>query len=514
MRYYAVTEDPNELFHYGVKGMKWGQHIFGDKPKSPGFKRALGKLRASYQKSKTQRAITREKKQQDKYNKAVQKAQMRIQINENLHNLDQIKSYQNSMNRQYRQERKLDRTAARMERKSIRDERRYARNELKMDKYLQQARQGKLKYGKLSDDQVKQITDRLAMERSARSLGSAEKTWRQQKKEAFRKGKLSGIERGTAASMEELARAGTIYGIQNWRNRRKLKAAAKQEGAEQRAKNREQNKKTAKDIRQEIKDEAYEAELRSGKKLADRAGFGRHMTVTTAANALKENEDKSHEKKRLQAVQDRIKNEMDLEGNKDYQKMLSDQRERKRIQDVQDRLSSERDEQFERDAHDLGYRSGNELIDSYRSALERQHDNAIDDYGKGSKQAKAAKKNLEEFNNLDSEEQKSVINKQSRAAETREREEALSKFDRFYRLNEVNSEIDAFNKRAEDIYQQKLAAYNKNGGTKPRKPTVENRGLKPHETMPFFSVRELELLRKMNLNPYGGGNKGNKGGKK
>ena len=25
MKYYAVTDDPNELMHYGVKGMKWGQ---------------------------------------------------------------------------------------------------------------------------------------------------------------------------------------------------------------------------------------------------------------------------------------------------------------------------------------------------------------------------------------------------------------------------------------------------------------------------------------------------------
>ena len=24
MKYYAVTEDPNELMHFGIKGMKWG----------------------------------------------------------------------------------------------------------------------------------------------------------------------------------------------------------------------------------------------------------------------------------------------------------------------------------------------------------------------------------------------------------------------------------------------------------------------------------------------------------
>ena len=50
MKYYAVTEDPRELYHYGVKGMKWGQHIFGPEPglkKSPAYKKALSKLRSS-----------------------------------------------------------------------------------------------------------------------------------------------------------------------------------------------------------------------------------------------------------------------------------------------------------------------------------------------------------------------------------------------------------------------------------------------------------------------------------
>ena len=43
MKYYAVTEDPRELYHYGVKGMKWGQHIFGEdpRPKSPAYKKAM-----------------------------------------------------------------------------------------------------------------------------------------------------------------------------------------------------------------------------------------------------------------------------------------------------------------------------------------------------------------------------------------------------------------------------------------------------------------------------------------
>ena len=241
MKYYAVTEDPNELLHYGVKGMKWGQHLFGDdlRPKSASYKRALGKLRkaastkasnvkSAVKKSSTQRAMNRQQRQQDKYNRAMQKAQRRIELIENLRNVDQARVYERGIDRQYHREVRAAKNQNKLNRVLDKQANRYERNERKMDKYLQQARQGKLKYGKLSDDQVQRITQHLNAESNARKLGSAEKTWRQQKKEAFRKGKLSGIERGTAAAMEEVARAGTIYGIQNFMNRKKRNALAKQ----------------------------------------------------------------------------------------------------------------------------------------------------------------------------------------------------------------------------------------------------------------------------------------------
>lgn len=338
MRYYAVTDDPNELLHYGVKGMKWGQHIFGDKPKSPGYRRALGKLRDSFNRSRTQRAINKQRKQEEKYNAAVQKAQQRIQATESLYNFDRIQSYTNRSNQINRQETRAAKAASRRERK-------YARNELKMDKYLQQARQGKLKYGKLSDDQVRQITDRLAMERSARSLGSAEKTWRQQKKEAFRKGALSGIERGTAASMEEIAKAGTIYGIQNFMNRRKRNAMAKQQGKENKIRTKEQNKKTHKEMRKELRDEMYEQALEAGESAWQRR---RRLTAKGAATKLQDIEKNQHEKLRARAIEDRIQNEKDIEGNAEYQKLLSKQRERKRLEDAQDRAAANIEDRWQR----------------------------------------------------------------------------------------------------------------------------------------------------------------------
>lgn len=336
MKYYAVTEDPNELFHYGRLGMKWGQHIFGDKPKSPGYKRALGKLRAStksaksaIKKSATQRAINKTKKQQNKYNQAVKKAQRNNELIGKLHKLDQVRVNERGLDRDYwgaakiariqdRQNRKLDKINSKRMIREAKAEVKYNKKELKMDKYMQKAREGKLKYGQLSDDQVQRLTNRLNMERNARQLGSAEKSWRQQKKEAFRQGKLQGITRGTAASMEEVARAATIYGIQNYMNRKKLNAKAKQEGKEERIKSRAKNKKSKRDMREDFKAEVYEERVRDGQ----------IRRTKKAAENLRNIEMKRLEDDRKRKLQARINDEMDLAANDAYQKMLENKRER------------------------------------------------------------------------------------------------------------------------------------------------------------------------------------------
>lgn len=329
MKYYAVTEDPNELFHYGRLGMKWGQHIFGDKPKSPGYKKALGKLRAAskstksaIQKSATQHAMNRQKRQQNKYNQAVKNAQRNIELVENLKKLDQVRVNERGLDRDYwgaakvarihdRQQRKMDKINNKRAIKQFKEEVKNNRNELKMDKFAEKARQGKLKYSQLSDEQVQRLTSRLTMERNARQLGGAEKTWRQQKKEAFRQGKLQGITRGTAAAMEEVARAGTIYGISKLNNRRKLNAAAKQEGKEDRIRNREKNKKTHRDIVDEIKDEAFETRVREGQ-----SAFKRARALNTGASQakyLKSVEDAKRikeEQKRLRESDEQLKNDV------------------------------------------------------------------------------------------------------------------------------------------------------------------------------------------------------------
>ena len=349
MKYYAVTDDPNELLHYGVKGMKWGQHLFGDdlKPKSAGYKRALGKLRASVKRSSTQRSINRQRKQQDKYNKAVQKAQSnfiqlermsnynrgvkaskrrakynkavkqeknRADMINNLLSIDRDRKYYDQINRDLKRERKAAKSMAKIERyqkdaevdslaTQARQAKRAAKVDKKFDKVLQKARKGTLKYGNLSEEQVARIQNRLNSEANARKLGSAEKTWHQQKKEARRRGKLSGIEKGTAAIMEEVAKAGAQVGIQHLLDRHKMNAAAKQEGKRERIKSRQKNKKSTRDLKREFKQEVREQEIREGIGILDRSS-----TFKGASRNLKMIEDKRNERKRLQSVNDDLEN--------------------------------------------------------------------------------------------------------------------------------------------------------------------------------------------------------------
>lgn len=483
MKYYAVTEDPNELFHYGRLGMKWGQHIFGDKPKSPGYKRALGKLRASsksaksaIQKSATQHAMNRQKRQQNKYNQAVKKTQRNIELVENLHNLDQIRVNERGLDRDYwgaakvarihdKQNRKMDKINNKRMIKQAKAEVKYNKKELKMDKYMQLAREGKLKYGQLSDDQVQRLTNRLNMERNARQLGSAEKTWRQQKKEAFRQGKLQGITRGTAASMEEIARAGTIYGLSKFANRQKLKALAKQEGKEERIKNRERNKKTHRDIKKEFKDEVYETRVREGE-------------IFGAVSAAE----------RLKAIE-------------------ADKREKTRVQNLKDRLANERDEGFDKlYIGEKGFKDESEAVKAHEKALDNDIIQARIQWGEGSEQIKAARVAKNKFDKADPNERKRLMvsyeNTRKKREEDSKKANALSLYRDVVAIQQNNNVIM-------DRYHAKLNAYQnalKAGRSNAKAPT------KPRlVALPDIDAESLSILNSMGLNPYknGGGGKKN-----
>ena len=148
MRYYAVTEDPSELMHYGVPGMKWGVRKERRRNRSPAYKKAQSKL-GRMMKS------------------GIKKAEAHW------------KAYHSPE----------------------------AKEKRFMDRATQKARTGTLKYGKLTDDQVRKITERLQLEQRARVLGNTENlSYGKRLRTAVKEGTIKGAEKGTTAYIEERLR--------------------------------------------------------------------------------------------------------------------------------------------------------------------------------------------------------------------------------------------------------------------------------------------------------------------
>ena len=152
MTYYAVTDDPNELAHYGILGMKWG--VRNDKPRHSG--------------SRSKKRSPAYKKAQSKLGKMMKSGIKKVEANWKAYNSPKAK------------------------------EARF------MKKAMQKARTGTLKYGKLTDAQVRRVTERLALERNARQLGSTENPrYGKRIKMAIGEGIIRGIGTGTGAYIEE-----------------------------------------------------------------------------------------------------------------------------------------------------------------------------------------------------------------------------------------------------------------------------------------------------------------------
>lgn len=537
MKYYAVTDDPNELLHYGVKGMKWGQHLFGDdlRPKSAGYHRARAKLKKirsdakriaksagnAIKVSKQQIAANHQKKREDKYNRAVMKAQQRINAIEGLGNLNQMMNYEREVKNNYT----ASRNAAKL---SAKRERRYAKNEAKMDKYLQQAREGRLKYGKLSEDQVNRITDRLSLERQARGLGSAEKTWHQQKKEARRAGKLQGITRGTASAMEEIAKAGAQFGVAHVIDRWKLNSASKHEGERQHIKTRAQNKKSRSEMREDLQNEAYEAQIREGDSY--------DWATATAGGKLKKIEAKKHEQQRIQAIQDRMRNEMDLsnegqynnallsgkeqrqiqEMRDQYQKYITGKRDADRVQKIQDRLDDKRDEEFYNTyIGEKGYQNEDSAISGYRNDLANKVNTLGFKYGDKDRRYLQAVNDLDSFDNATSGDKKRIMNaaaaNEAKQKAKKERTAVMNKYSQIRAIAANNELIRANNDAEKQAHAQLLKAWASQSPAN-RGPRPQLTNLIPEKPLPKLSAKELEILQSLGINPYGGGGGGKKKG--
>lgn len=383
MKYYAVTEDPRELYHYGVKGMKWGQHLFGDdlRPKSAAYKRAASKLRANLSnKIKTfkasakanaeQRAIKRRANEQNNYMKAVQKTQNRMALLNNLSTLDnerkqykQVVSADKHANKTDKYAAKFARIEAKANDAKLSQDYKQAKKALKsekhMNKVMQEAREGRLHYGKLSEEQISRVQNRLNMEEQARKLGGKEKpSWRQQKKEARREGTLRGITAGRAAAMTEVAKAAAQFGVQHALDRWMKRSAAKQEGKEQRVKDRARNKKTARDIKRDVKQELQEMSIRSGEGAFSRLD-NRLMTSSEKARRLKEleRENKIEDRYNVYLAEKGLTNKQAMQA---YKEGLSegDRKKFNKLTDNQQmaRLLSSEDDRKERESKDRQFR--------------------------------------------------------------------------------------------------------------------------------------------------------------
>lgn len=195
MKYYAVTEDPNELMHYGILGMKWG--VRKERPRHIGSGRRRS---AAY------------KKAQSKLGRMMKSGIKKAEAHWKTYNSPQAK------------------------------EKRF------MDKAMQQARNGTLKYGKLTDAQVKKVTDRLYLERQARQLGSTENPrFGKRLKIAVGEGIVRGIGSGTGAYIEERfrGRGRTTAEIKGNKRKEKYEAKSSTQYRKAKAKNKEDYYKTA-----------------------------------------------------------------------------------------------------------------------------------------------------------------------------------------------------------------------------------------------------------------------------
>ena len=232
MTYYAVTDDPNELAHFGIPGMKWG--VRHDKPRHSGSRKPRS---AAY------------KKAQNKLGRMMKSGIKKAEAHWNTYNSPAAK------------------------------EARF------MKKAMQQARNGTLKYGKLTDSQVRQVTDRLALERNARMLGSTENPrYGKRIRMAIGEGIVQGIGKGTASYIDArfTGRGQTTAKI------KADKRMAKYEGRDDVQKRRAHNKQTE-EYYKTVYEEGDDARYRGSKKRAEYLSEvkGRHKNDEYSANIRK-----------------------------------------------------------------------------------------------------------------------------------------------------------------------------------------------------------------------------------
>lgn len=272
MKYYAVTNDPAELMHYGIKGMKWGvirtdaqlgHPSKSKKPRSAAYKKAeskLGKMMKS----------------------GIKKAEAHWQ------------EYNSPENKAYRA---------------------YKKAEKRFEKHLQKAREGRLRYKGISDAEVSRITDRLALERQARQLSATEKqNYIRRLKSAIGEGVVQGVGSGFGRSISERISRGSILKTDRLRAEQKDRfdrAAEQRRIQNARDEYEYERKRDIKNMREDAKNEAdreyyTEAWRRGETKLHGRQKLYQSSSDRAKQLALwKQNDLEEERKKRQEEARDK-----------------------------------------------------------------------------------------------------------------------------------------------------------------------------------------------------------------
>lgn len=296
MKYYAVTDDPNELMHYGILGMKWGvlrtpeQLGHRKPPKSTNINpKKVKSMLFDYQKGSGSRKSPSynhtQKPKSDAYISASDKLRkmMRSGINKAHANWKKHNSPESKSERLF-------------------------------EKHVQLARQGRLKYKGISDDEVKRITNRLAIERDARNLSGAEKqSFARRLRSSIGDGVVSGIGQGVAARVSERISRGGRLKTQRMQQEQSNRIARE----ERRVLQREADRNIKREAQREIDKEYYKMAAEQGidtgligtirNSRVNVDAFGRPTGLTLASNAtrsgrakaLRDYNDAEDERKRI-----------------------------------------------------------------------------------------------------------------------------------------------------------------------------------------------------------------------
>lgn len=336
MTYYAVTNDPNELMHFGIKGMKWGvrrtdaQLGHPKKPRSAAYKKASSKL---------------------------------------------SKMMQNGIDRTKANWREYNSPKAKYERQT--------------NRAIEQARKGKLKYGKLTDDQVRRVTERLALERQARQLSDTEKTFRKRLSESIGTGIITGVGAGVAGMVgEKIKRKSTLKTDRLRAEQNDAFERAKEERRLRNA-NEEQEKKLERTLREEAakeqikynaqkktdeyehkRDEAYRVEQARNKYLYG-DGDDYYNNRYVKQQTLQEQEKQQREQERKQRLEELKAQRKEYAAN-----VKRIEAEQKRIQEAEREQLRLAEAEAARKEHER-YRKGMEELN--RIAGKRDYERAIAD---------------------------------------------------------------------------------------------------------------------------------------